>query len=102
MLPQSSGVDKIKKKVMFLENDNIKLRSEIQELHYQLSKYLENKSEQVVNSLGDITEPIVIESMKKNKVFKEQLQELVEENEALRKGLHEVLDSIQKKNGMYA
>lgn len=73
----------------------------------RLNRTISNLSEQIVN--GDV--------MSNSKVAKSNLQiktsenlnynseqcmkALTEENEALRKGLHEILETLNKKKGMY-
>lgn len=101
---QSKESEKLQKHINTLEDEKLSLKGEIQKLNRKLSVL----SSQILDSGGKLsidTETETNDSTSIKLVKQDSKQgrekELLEENEALRKGLHEILESVQAKNGKY-
>ncbi|KAK5649525.1 hypothetical protein RI129_000554 [Pyrocoelia pectoralis] len=101
---QTRNLDKLEKHITELEEDKLNLRTEIQQLNRKMSSLslkLLNSNEMISN-LEDTTDAdrqnIKPDLDKHSVESKQEYIDLLEENEGLRKGLHEVLESIQSRN----
>ncbi|KAK4881329.1 hypothetical protein RN001_004648 [Aquatica leii] len=95
---QSKGHDKLHKKIHDLEEEKLTLKSDVQKLQrkvFSLSSQLLDVNEK--SSFDSITNEFNKKNYEHDK-NSEQYNKLLEENEGLRKGLHEILESIQDKN----
>lgn len=89
------------------ELNKIKEEKLEKELEIQnLNRVVANLSDQVLNMGGKPNKKTAERKQKKTTIVTEEkydskeMMNLVEENEALRKGLHEILSSVNKKKGM--
>ncbi|XP_070169848.1 centrosomal protein of 290 kDa isoform X2 [Polyergus mexicanus] len=92
-----------------LIEENLELKSDIRMLKYKLSK--SEKTLDISDNLGDFsnqflhsTKLMESENMQissKTDIFEvnQNIQIIIEENEALRKGMHEIMDSIRNQDG---
>ncbi|XP_031338487.1 centrosomal protein of 290 kDa isoform X2 [Photinus pyralis] len=101
---QSRSVDKLEKQLTELEEDKLNLKSEIQQLNRKVStlslKLLH--SNEMISNVEDATNSnahnVKLDLDNHSVEGKQEYVELLEENEGLRKGLHEILESIQARN----
>ncbi|KAF5299147.1 hypothetical protein FQA39_LY02320 [Lamprigera yunnana] len=94
---QSKQSNKMQKQINVLEEEKLSLKSEIQQMQRKISSL----SLQTINTHGSKekeTNQIQYLIQADYKQHTEQYVKLLEENEGLRKGLHEILISIQGKN----
>lgn len=91
-------LDNMRKELSNVEEEKLELRSEVQ----KLQKIVSSLSDQILD-LGQKPQPAgFVGKMVKTddfKTFNKDLKNLSEENEALRKGLHEILNSINERKG---
>ncbi|KAF5307268.1 hypothetical protein FQR65_LT06984 [Abscondita terminalis] len=95
---QSKGHDKLHKQIHYLEEEKLNLKTEIQQLQRRISSLslqgLNTNERDQLDSVG--TQTSQEKSLLNNE--NDKYNQLLEENEGLRKGLHEILNSIQEKN----
>lgn len=108
---QNAKYRKLQDQIKVYEENELRLRMEIQKLSRVgsvLSKQVLELGETPEASLdgkaiveGEVKEEKLVETrIEKEGVPLEKYQSVVEENDALRKGLHEIMDSIHLKDGM--
>lgn len=97
---QKKALQNIHLQLSKLEDENVDLKIKIKDLNRKNAKL----SKEILKLGGVLDESATAPSEKSNisKISSEtheEMKSLVEENEALRKGLHEILQSLQNKNG---
>lgn len=90
-------MENVRKELNNIEEEKLELRSEVQ----KLQKIISSLSDQILD-LGQKPQCSYMSKIIKTddfKTFNIDLKNLSEENEALRKGLHEILNSINERKG---
>ncbi|KAK0157068.1 hypothetical protein PV327_011425, partial [Microctonus hyperodae] len=93
-----------------LEQENFDLKSDIRILKFKMSKLGENlnSTHETIDGLKNVNSPNI--STKEQEILsprskydmteiQENIRIVIEENEALRKGMHEIMDSIRNQDG---
>lgn len=97
---KAKEISELNKKLSKYEEENLNLRSRNQKLNRHIAKL----SDQIVDLGHDPKECSLSRHDGKKTDYlltKEETTAIIEENEALRKGMHEILNSINAKKGMY-
>lgn len=96
---QKKALQSAQLKLSKLENENVALKMKVQDLNRKNVSL----NKQVARMDGAPDESTSISDkghlVKQFENTEEEMKLLAEENEALRKGLHEILESLRKKNG---
>lgn len=97
---QKKLINNLQNQIEILEDEKLQIKVELQKCKRLLS-VVESRKE--IDEVQEKPKPQKVEEVKTDKPdagYKKKFVELTDENEALRKGMHEILESIRAKKGL--